>query len=229
VLRLLVPEGLFLPTVLPLIALELLIPAWAESAAPTSWHHHHIAERYGLFTIIVLGETVLATTITVQEALDIGHKDLSLLSIAAAGLIIVFSMWWLYFSQPLPRIETSRWLVFIWGYGHYFVFAAAAAVGAGLGVAVDYDVGVSQIDARTASLALAVPVAIFLLSVWALIVIPGHEGALALLFPASAVAVLIAGAVPLPVHVIAVLLALLVFATLKLLPEAADHHELPRS
>ena len=29
--------------------------SWAERTAPTSWHPHHIAERYGLFTIILLG------------------------------------------------------------------------------------------------------------------------------------------------------------------------------
>ena len=39
------------------------MPMWAESAERTSWHPGHIAERYGLFTIIVLGESVLAATV----------------------------------------------------------------------------------------------------------------------------------------------------------------------
>ena len=44
-------------------SLELAIPIWAERAGrPTPWHPEHIAERYGLFTIIVLGECVLAST-----------------------------------------------------------------------------------------------------------------------------------------------------------------------
>ena len=38
------------------------IPVWAERVNMTPWHPHHIAERYGLFTIIVLGESVLAAT-----------------------------------------------------------------------------------------------------------------------------------------------------------------------
>ncbi len=29
-------------------ALELAVPVWAERAASTTWHPHHIAERYGL-------------------------------------------------------------------------------------------------------------------------------------------------------------------------------------
>ena len=51
-------------------ALELAIPYWAESAGRTPWHPGHIAERYGLFTLIVLGESVLAATVGVQAALD---------------------------------------------------------------------------------------------------------------------------------------------------------------
>ena len=46
-----------------LAVLEMAVPYWAEHAgAGTPWHRHHIAERYELFTIIVLGEVILATT-----------------------------------------------------------------------------------------------------------------------------------------------------------------------
>ena len=55
---------------LALVAAELVVPLWAERAAPTSWHPRHIAERYGLFTLIVLGECVLASTLAIQTALD---------------------------------------------------------------------------------------------------------------------------------------------------------------
>jgi hypothetical protein len=46
-------------------ALELAVPVWAERAGPTTWHPHHIAERYGLLTLIVLGESILAATTAV--------------------------------------------------------------------------------------------------------------------------------------------------------------------
>ena len=47
--------------ILILGVLDLAIPIWAERAGrPTPWNPEHIAERYGLFTIIVLGECVLA-------------------------------------------------------------------------------------------------------------------------------------------------------------------------
>ncbi len=58
----------------PLVLLELLVPIWSERAATTSWHPHHIAERYGLLTIIVLGESVLAATSGIQAALAAGES-----------------------------------------------------------------------------------------------------------------------------------------------------------
>ena len=51
-----------------LVVCELCVPAWAERTGTTTWHPHHIAERYGLFFIIVLGETILSSTLAVQEA-----------------------------------------------------------------------------------------------------------------------------------------------------------------
>jgi low temperature requirement protein LtrA len=50
-------------------AAEMLVPVWAERAGVTTWHPHHITERYGLLTIIVLGESILAATMAVQSAL----------------------------------------------------------------------------------------------------------------------------------------------------------------
>ncbi|NUR89570.1 MAG: low temperature requirement protein A, partial [Nonomuraea sp.] len=40
------------------VVLELAVPVWAERRRRTPWHPHHIAERYGLFVIIMLGENV---------------------------------------------------------------------------------------------------------------------------------------------------------------------------
>jgi len=45
-----------------LMLAEITVPMWAARAGHTPWHAHHIAERYGLFTIIVLGECVLGAT-----------------------------------------------------------------------------------------------------------------------------------------------------------------------
>ncbi|MET9089155.1 low temperature requirement protein A [Streptomyces sp. NPDC004237] len=57
-----------------LAAAELAVPVIAERSGSTPWHPGHIAERYGLFTLIVLGETVVAATLAVQRAVDRGSS-----------------------------------------------------------------------------------------------------------------------------------------------------------
>lgn len=84
-----------------LVLAELSVPALAERDRSTSWHPHHIGERYGLFTIIVLGETIAAATVAVQEAVYEQDALGELLPIAAGGLLIVFSAWWIYFAVPI--------------------------------------------------------------------------------------------------------------------------------
>jgi len=195
---------------------ELAVPLWAERAGPTTWHPGHLAERYGLFTLIVLGEVVLAATSTIQEGLTEGEHVGTLLGLAGAGLVIVFSMWWLYFDEPAPRQLASLPVVLTWAYGHYPVFASVAAVGAGLEVAVDFDTGHSRLGPLAAGLATAVPVAVYLVSVWLLRVRDrsgGRLGSLDVLFPLVAVLVLVSPWSHLPIHLTAALLAVLVVAS----------------
>lgn len=105
----------------------MLVPWWAERAGEISWHPHHITERYGLFTIIVIGESVLAATLAIQAAVDGGSIPASLLTVIGAAPVILFAIWWLSFSRPTHRVLTSNRRAFLWGYGHYFVFGSAAA------------------------------------------------------------------------------------------------------
>jgi low temperature requirement protein LtrA len=97
-------DELWVPAFLVLAALELAVPAWAERDARTNWHPGHIGERYGLFTLIVLGESVLAATIAVQTALDEGRALSDLLTTAAGGFLVVAGMWWAYFEQPRDEL-----------------------------------------------------------------------------------------------------------------------------
>jgi low temperature requirement protein LtrA len=161
---LVLPGGWQAAGFLVMVVAELCVPILAERHGTTTWHPHHIAERYGLFTLIVLGESVLAATLAVQSALDAGQALDSLLVIGGGGLLIVFSMWWVYFSVPSEEPVTETGLdSFRWGYGHYFVFASAAAVGAGLAAAVDHAAGTGEgLSHRGAMAAVAVPVAIYL-------------------------------------------------------------------
>ncbi|MEV6740309.1 low temperature requirement protein A [Streptomyces sp. NPDC051104] len=150
-----------------LAAAELAVPVVAERHRPTPWHPHHIAERYGLFTLIVLGETVAAATVAVQGALDRGGST-QLLPIAAGGLLIVFAAYWIYFVVPIhEHLRTGR-RAFLWGYGHYLVFSTAAAIGAGLEVAIEQVAGQAHVGATSAAASVTVPTAGFVFFTWLL-------------------------------------------------------------
>jgi low temperature requirement protein LtrA len=154
-------------TFLVLGLLELAVPAWAERAGrETPWHGGHIVERYGLFTIIVLGECVLATTTAVQAAFEAGGNPGPLLTVAIGGLLLVFALWWSYFKHE-PDVGHHRTLrsMITWGYGHYFVFAAVAALGAGLAVATDTTLDAADLAPAVAAATVAIPVVVFLVAV----------------------------------------------------------------
>ncbi|MEU8933553.1 low temperature requirement protein A [Streptomyces sp. NPDC048409] len=153
---------------LAMVILEMCVPLYAEREHTTSWHPHHIAERFGLFTIIVLGETIAAATVAVKSALAEHNALGELLPIAAGGLLIVFSAWWIYFVVPIHGHLRSNRQSFLWGYGHYVIFASAASIGAGLEVAVEQAVGAAHISAAAAAAAVTVPTALYLLTVWGL-------------------------------------------------------------
>ncbi|MER8086176.1 low temperature requirement protein A [Streptomyces sp. NPDC094048] len=151
-----------------LVLAEMSVPALAERDRATSWHPRHIGERYGLFTIIVLGETIAAATVAVQQAVDEHDAFRELLPIAAGGLLIVFSAWWIYFAVPIHDYLRGSREAFIWGYGHFLIFGSAAAIGSGIEVAVEQAVGNAHVSNAVAAAAVTVPSALFLLTVWAL-------------------------------------------------------------
>ncbi|MEV6716186.1 low temperature requirement protein A [Lentzea sp. NPDC051208] len=187
---------------------ELLVPAWAEKASATTWHPHHIAERHGLFTLIVLGESILAATLAFQKGFDTG---VNLISLAAASLVIVFSVWWIYFEAPLHLHNLKK--AFLWGYAHLFILGAIAALGAGLAASVDYDLHLSHAPGTTVAAFTTVPLAVFFLCVWYVQDCPGQDGLRKYLLPIGAVAVLAATFGPAPIHVTAGIALVLAIAT----------------
>jgi low temperature requirement protein LtrA len=225
VLRLFLPEGPGYASFLVLVVGELAVPIWAERAARTTWHPRHIAERYGLFTLIVLGECVLSSTLAIQAALDEDAALADLATTAAGGLLTVFGMWWLYFAKESHQLLTSLRAGIVWGYGHYLVFASAAAVGAGLAVNVDVLTHHAAIGARAGAAAFTIPVALFLLAVWALQIRPlGLHHWHTALVPMTAMLVLASTFGPEPILVTGLLVAAMIATTLVALrrPAAAE-------
>src|SRR5829696_1597117 len=144
-----------------LVVLELLVPIVAERRGITPFHPHHIAERYALLTLIVLGEVILASVQAVQVAIGQGAGP-GLLALVVGGLLTVFSMWWLYFKREHAGLfERSIRQTFVTGYGHYLVFASVAATGAALAASVDSVQGEGHASERVVGLALAGSVAVY--------------------------------------------------------------------
>jgi hypothetical protein len=101
----------------------------------------------------------------------------------------------------------------VWGYGHYFVYASIAAVGAGLHVVGLYLEHVAAIGATAVMLSVAIPVAIYFVSLGVLfgnlVGMHAHSTAITLLkLGIVALSVILAGAgVDLPVCIVVIALA----------------------
>jgi low temperature requirement protein LtrA len=148
-----------------LAAAELAVPIWAAfTGRRTPWHAGHITERYGRFTIIVLGEAIAAIAVAVQTALRHSRASPGLLIAVVAGLVLVFALWWSYFNRSAAEsIRQSLSWRFVWAFGHYLIFAATAALGAGLQVVAATLAHSTAISPTFAAFTIAIPVAIFII------------------------------------------------------------------
>ncbi|WP_373888609.1 low temperature requirement protein A [Massilia genomosp. 1] len=159
-----------LPSFLMLMLLELSVPIWAAKAGHTPWHVHHIAERYGLFTIIVLGECVLGAFNAVAGLIEVQGWSLDLAMVGLGSVGLILSLWWVYFLVPnAETLHHHRERAFNWGYGHFVVFGSLAALGAFLEVVADGFKGSSAYHAVAPTLAIglvAAAVGVYLLTLW---------------------------------------------------------------
>jgi low temperature requirement protein LtrA len=170
-----VPHHLLIPVFIVLAAFDQSVPYLAERAGRTPWHAHHIAERYGLFFIIVLGETILASTTAIQMAIHGDTSRAALASVVIGGVLITFSAWWLYFARESAEVlEESDHYEFLWGFGHYFIYASVALLGAALALRVDFYEHKAHVSGLTSAAFVTVPVAVFLAALW-LVVVRMHD------------------------------------------------------
>ncbi|MET3953559.1 low temperature requirement protein LtrA [Rhodococcus sp. OAS809] len=167
------PNGVLIPLLFVIGSLELLLPVIAQGAAGgTPWHPHHVAERYGLFAIITLGEGVVGTV--ASSAGLLGGSDgmtwtVNTIAVVVAGVGLTFGLWWAYFITPFGEmLERRRGRGYLFGYGHIPLFIGTAGAGAGLHVAGLYLEHHSVLGGVAVVLSLAVPVALYLAIVYSL-------------------------------------------------------------
>ena len=88
---------------------------------------HHLVERFGIFTIIVLGEAFV-------KILDDAQGTSLGMAQVAMGVVIVlllFTLWWLHFSDAADEIYRidSNASVLMWTYGHLFLAGSLVMFG----------------------------------------------------------------------------------------------------
>jgi low temperature requirement protein LtrA len=108
-------------------------------------HASHVPERFALFTIIVLGESVLAV------ALGVAGREWELSSgvIAVLGFFVAAAIWWTYFGSGAEfALERSTSAILVFTHVHIPMLAALTAVGAGISLAIE-QAGTDGLDAGT--------------------------------------------------------------------------------
>lgn len=197
VVRIAFPSDVQFWTFWPAMILELLVPIWAERSRNTPWHPHHIAERYSLFVLILLGESLLASANAVIDALNSGVHIEAVLGLAAAGLLLAAGVWWIYFWQGYGTRLTNARSGFGFGYAHYLIFAAVGALSAGIEVELELLTAEAEhMSSETASLTLTIPVFVFLIVVWAVLLRPSLSRTASIVFVVCALGSLASAALP---------------------------------
>ncbi|WP_238604824.1 low temperature requirement protein A [Amycolatopsis sp. Poz14] len=204
---LLLPDSMFTVALVVLIVAEVSVPVLAERTGSTPWHPHHITERYGLFTLILLGESLLGSANAIIEALHDAGDLGTLIGVAALTLIATAALWWIYFWPPHHHAISSFLSSLAYGYGHFFIFAAAGAFSAGIEVEIDVLGGHSELSQPWASFAFTVPLAVFVLGIWALAIRPHADRVVNTVIPLAGLLVLIDPLIPVPFALAAVVLA----------------------
>lgn len=151
--------------------IELAIPQIAESRDETTtpWHAHHIAERYGLLTIIALGEGVVGTVASLTAVVKEHGWTSDAIFLIVAGTGLTFGLWWIYFAVPAADIlHAHRERSFWFGYLHIPLFAAIVATGAGLHTAAYYVEEQSVIGSIGSVFSVVIPVAVYITLVYLL-------------------------------------------------------------
>ena len=193
-------------------AVELAGPWLVESRkGGTPWHAHHIAERYGLLTIIALGEGVIGTVASLSAVVAAQGWTVDAVLVLVAGIGLTFGMWWVYFVVPSSHLlHAQRGKSIPYGYGHIVVFGSIVATGAGLHAAAYYIEQHSELGSVATVLSVAIPVGIYIGSVYLLyiLLVGGRDSFHAVLMVLTAV--VLAGAVALAAAGVSMAVCLLV-------------------
>lgn len=115
-----------------------LLPSTKKLFATLPISESHVPERFGLFTIIVLGESVagVISGLAKQEL-----ESISALT-AIFGLLITFGIWWIYFDNLIGEdLRNKKFDSSTWVYIHLPLLMSITALGIGVEHTIAVDIG----------------------------------------------------------------------------------------
>jgi len=185
--------------------------------------NEHLVERFGAFTIIMLGESFVKTALTASEGEMAGLDLISL----TGTFLIVFAVWWLYFADvpdggpPTgPRGHTA------WMMAHLPLHLAIVGIAVGAARASNSPEGELEPDVVPY---LTVPLVVVMCALVVLELLAGRSGrrAVAVLYMATALVVGTMGLVattndPLGIEGMSLALAAVMAATVVLAPRVRE-------
>ncbi len=112
------------------LLVEILTPIFSQRVVRrTPYDTSHVPERFGLFTIIVLGEAVLAAA---NGAATATWDTLTILA-AVIGFAVAAALWWINFEFVEDDGLRAGWSLAsqVFLYGHFLIVAGIVAAGLG--------------------------------------------------------------------------------------------------
>jgi low temperature requirement protein LtrA len=95
----------------------------------------HLPERWALFTLIVIGESVVAVALETAGA----HWHAASAAAAVLGFAVVVGAWWLYFDRQADVVLTgSTMSVVIYSYAHIPLLIGLAGMSAGVRLLIEH-------------------------------------------------------------------------------------------
>jgi low temperature requirement protein LtrA len=132
-------------------------------------HASHMTERFGLFTLIVIGESVISVA---QGAAGVDWEP-GTLAVALTGFLVVACLWWIYFEYISGLANRSVLQGLCFNYAHLPLLAGLVSVALGIELAV-VESAAHELERATA-MALGGGTALYLLALTALHAATGHS------------------------------------------------------
>ena len=124
------------------IAIEILVPLFGRSVLKTvPVKSHHMPERFGLLTIILFGESVVAIAAKLGDLAWTTATPFA----AATGFVVMCAAWWLYFDtheeQAIGQnLGTGQKVL----YGHLGLYCGLSIVSTAIGFAISGELSIAD-------------------------------------------------------------------------------------